>query len=153
MMRIAQLLTVCLAVTTTPTMLLGQSNLVSSVGLGAVLALGESENVIDDGYTVRGQVGKSFGLVSVHGQTGWTRLLAATDGLAEEDLDLWHVGAGGRIGFGPLFAGVNAFYNFGDTNEDGFDLVPEAGLRFWRLEFVSDVRFDHWVAFRLGYVF
>jgi hypothetical protein len=136
-----------------PALALGQDNLVGSVGLGVALAVGESDNVVDDGYTVRGQVAREFGLFAVTAQTGWTRLLAATDGNADKDLDLWHAGVGGRVVLGPVFGGLNAFYNFGDTSDKGFDLIPELGVKVWRLELVGDARFDQWAALRLGYRF
>ena len=147
------LLFVALVLPLSPAHARAQMDLVSSVGVGAVIAVGESENVVDDGYTVRGQVSKHFGLFSAQGQTGWTRLQAATNGTAESDLDLWHAGVGGRVHLGPVFAGVNAFYNFGDTVDEGFDLIPEAGVAFWRLELVTDVRLDDWVALRVDFVF
>ena len=130
-----------------------QSPWESSIGAGIALAVGETDNVVDDGYTIRGQVARRFGLFAVTGQTGWTRLLSGDEESGTEDADLWHAGVGGRVHLGPVFGGVNAFYNFGDTSDKGFGLIPEVGVRFWRLELVGDVRFDHWAAIRAGFVF
>ena len=128
-----------------------------SAGVGAAKPFGDFKDVADLGITFRGQAGISLWIADVHLQTGVTSFTAA-DGVPEDEddnLNIYHAGAGARVGLGFLWVGANAAYFFGD-GEKGIGFFPEVGAKIWRLEVVGDVRVDgseKWAAARVGFWF
>lgn len=126
-----------------------EAQISTSLGAGWATPQGDLDDVVDDGYTVRGQLALSaLGLVGVHAQGGWTRFAAS--GEAADDLDIFHAALGARVGMGLLFVGANAAYFFGD-GEDEAGFFPEVGLSFLMLEVVADYNFTadrDWFAIR-----
>lgn len=121
----------------------------TSIGVGWATPQGDLDDVVDDGYTVRGQLGLSaLGLVQVHGQGGWTRFDAGSE--SSDDFDLFHAGVGARVGLGLVFVGANAVYFFGD-GDDEVGFFPEVGVSLLMLEIVADYNFSadrDWFAIR-----
>ena len=118
----------------------GQIN--ASLGAGVAVPTGDFGDLQDNGYTVRGQLGLSLLLASVHAQVGWTRFpskdLAA---LELTDVDIYHAGVGARFGLGLFWLGLNAAYFSGD-GEDGAGVFPEVGVGLGPIEAVADYRVD-----------
>ena len=134
-----------------------EAQLYGSAGLGAAKPYGDFQDKADLGLTFRGQAGLSLWLVDAHLQTGVTTFTAADDVPEGDDgnLNIYHAGAGARLGLGFVWVGANAAYFFGD-GEDGVGYFPEVGVKFWHLEAVADVRLDgdeKWWSARIGYRF
>ena len=132
-----------------------EAQVYSSAALGVAKPTGDFGDLYDLGLTYRGQVGISLLFADVHLQTGWTDLAPVEDYAEGKDLNIYHAGAGARVGLGFLWVGANAAYFFGD-GEKGLGLFPEVGLKVWRLEGVVDYRIDgdeNWGAARVGFRF
>lgn len=126
-----------------------------SIGFGPAKPMSDSGDLYDTGYTTRGQIGISLALLDAHIQAGWTTFPAAGNASDLDDLNIYHAGAGARVGLGFIWVGANAAYFFGD-GESGVGWFPEVGVKFWRLEGVVDYRIDgdeQWGAARLGFRF
>lgn len=128
-----------------------EAQVYGSVALGAAAPVGDFGDLYDVGYTARGQVGLSLIFVDAHLQTGWSMFPAGGDS-GVDDVNIYHAGAGARLGLGFLWVGANAAYFFGD-GKDGIGFFPELGAKIWRVEGVLDFRVDgdeKWVAARVG---
>lgn len=131
-----------------------EAQVYGSVAFGPAKPVGDFNDLYDVGYTTRGQVGLSLIFLDAHLQTGWSRFPAGGDSDLE-DLNIYHAGAGARVGLGFLWVGANAAYFFGD-GEDGIGFFPELGAKIWRVEGVVDYRVDgdeKWAAARVGFRF
>jgi hypothetical protein len=121
----------------------------TSIGVGWATPQGDLDDAVDDGYTVRAQLGLSaLGLIQIHGQGGWTRFGAGSE--SADDVDLLHAGVGARVGLGLVFVGANAVYFFGD-GDDEVGFFPEIGVSLLMLELVADYNFSadrDWFAVR-----
>lgn len=129
----------------------------TSLGGGLAVPTGDLGDVTSPGLTVRGQIGVSLGLVEGHVQAGWSRFPGSMDvgDLGDgEDADVWHGGAGLRVGFGMIWVGANALYSFGDT-DDGMGFAPEVGVGLGPIEIVADYLFGttNWFAVRAAFGF
>lgn len=139
------------------------AQLKGSIGVGAVGASGDLEDIADYGATLRGQIGTSIPVFDIHAQVGVTYLQSGLGTLLEnsgipvdtDDFTFYHVGAGARLPIGPVFLGANALFFGGDT-EEGLAFVPEIGFYIWKLEAVADMRVEEevrWISGRIGWVF
>lgn len=135
------LTTIVLALALAPAVASGQTY--TAIGVGITVPTGSFADLYDNGYTVRGQLGLDLLLVDAHVQAGWNRFSGKTTAEpATEDVDLYHAGVGARVGIGVLWIGANAAYFFGDLDNDGLGLFPEAGVGVGPIEFVADYRMD-----------
>lgn len=135
----------------------------SSVGVGLVQPLGDFGEFQDNGFTVRGQVGVSLLVASVHAQAGWTRFPGKDlENLELTNIDIFHAGAGVRVGMGIYWVGLNGAYFSGDEaegsdgEEKGMGFFPEVGVGLGAAELVADLRVDgdqKWVGVRLAVKF
>jgi len=130
-----------------------EAQLQTSLTGGIIAPIGDFGDTYDPGYSVRGQVGLSFLLASVHAQVGVSRFSANDSApAATDDLNVYHYGVGARAGFGLLWVGANAAYFSGD-GDDGLGFFPEVGVSFLMLEAVADMRIDgdqKWYGLRAG---
>lgn len=133
-----------------------EAQLRASIGAGVAAPYGDFGDVFDTGFTLRGQAGLSLALVEAYGQAGWSRFSYGGGGdISVDDANIYHAGAGARVGLGIIWIGANAAYFFGD-GEGGLGFFPEVGVGFWRLEVVADTRVDgdeKWAAARVGFRF
>jgi hypothetical protein len=133
-----------------------EAQLQGSLGAGYAFPVGDFGDLHDNGFTVRGQLGLSFLLASVHGQVGWTRFPGADlENLLPEDVDFFHAGVGGRVGLGLFWVGLTGAYFSGD-GEDGMGFLPEVGVGLGPLEAVADSRIDgdeKWIGVRVNLKF
>ena len=122
----------------------------SSIGLGGVLPQGDYADLVDTGFSVRLQSSTAYDRSEVQLQTGWSRFSGREEaGVETESADVFHVALGVRVG-GTIFVGANGGYFWGDT-DDGLGFLPEAGMRFGRIELVADYRTDgdeNWLGVR-----
>lgn len=131
-----------------------------SIGAGITVPASDFADLYDNGYTVRGQVSLDLPVVEAHIQGGWSRFVGkqvtgGTDPETLDDANVYHAGAGARVGLGVLFVGANAVYFFGDLDE-GFGFLPEAGVGVGPIEFVADYRADgdaNWFGIRAALKF
>jgi hypothetical protein len=134
-----------------------EAQIQTSIGAGIAVPTGDFGDVADNGYTVRGQLGVSLLLASVHAQVGWTRFPGPEiAGIEADDADIWHAGVGGRFGLGLFWVGLNAAYFGGDGEDDGLGFFPEVGLGLGPLEAVADYRIDgdaKWLGLRAALKF
>ena len=129
----------------------------SSIGAGVAVPVSGFGDRYETGYTIRGQTGLSLMVVDAHIQTGYTAISGKSVTSAGqtdtfEDVDFFHAGVGARVGLGVIWVGANVAYFFGDL-EDGFGILPEAGVGLGPLELVADYRLDgdaNWLGVRLG---
>lgn len=124
----------------------------SSIGLGGVVPQGRYADLVDTGFSLRLQSSTAYDRSELQLQTGWSRFSGRDAGAVDtEAADLFHVSLGLRIG-GTLFIGANGGYFWGDT-DNGLGFLPEAGMRFGRIELVGDYRVDgdeNWLGIRAG---
>ncbi len=127
----------------------------TSLAAGIITPTGDFGDMYDPGYSVRGQIGVSFLLASVHAQVGVSRFSANENApvqLTNDNLNVYHYGVGARTGFGLFWVGANAAYFSGD-GDDGLGFFPEVGVSFLMLEAVADIRIDgdqKWYGLRAG---
>jgi len=129
-----------------------QAQTYGSIGFGAAKPVSDLGDLYNTGYTVRGQVGFSLVFLDAHIQTGWTNFPVASKGSDLDNLNIYHAGAGARLGLGFIWVGANGAYFFGDGDQ-GIGWFPELGLKFWKVEGVVDFRIDgdeKWGAARVG---
>lgn len=130
-----------------------EAQIATSVAAGVAHPVGDLDDAVDSGFTLRGQAGLSLLVAGLHAQVGYTRFPGDDVGGVEiEDVDFFHAGVGGRLGLGLAWVGLNAAYFTGD-GEDGVGLLPEVGVGLGPLEAVADGRLDgdaKWVAVRVG---
>jgi hypothetical protein len=125
----------------------------SSLGIGVAYPYGDFGDNHGSGFTVRGQAALSLPLVKPHLQVGWSRF--PWEGKRDESgssANIYHAGVGARLGLGIIWVGANGAYFFGDGDK-GFTIFPEAGVGFWILEVVGDLRVtsgSKWAAIRAG---
>ena len=130
-----------------------------SVGAGVTVPSGDFGDRLENGFTVRGQLGVSLLVASVHGQVGWTRFPSKDlVNLELEDLDIFHYGVGARVGMGLFWVGLNGAYfsGFDDDDDDGAGIFPEVGVGLGSLEAVADYRVDgdaRWLSIRAAVKF
>jgi len=118
------------------------AQLSASVGAGVANPLGDFGDIVDPGFTLRGQVGVNLLVAGVHAQVGYSRFSGITDeeaGLDTGDVDIYHYGLGGRVGVGLAWLGATAARFSGD-GEGTFGFIPEVGVGLGPLEAVADVR-------------
>lgn len=130
----------------------------ASIGAGVAVPAGDLADVTGTGFTVRGQVGPSLGLIEAYVQGGWSSFPGKdpdAGSVEGEDADIWHAGIGTRLGFGILWIGASALYSFGDTPDDGVGIAPEVGVAVGPIEVVADYLFGdtNWAAIRAGFRF
>jgi hypothetical protein len=126
------------------------AQLSTSIGAGVAIPQSDLADTVDDGYTIRAQLGLSaLGLFQLHAQGGWSRFGAASESF--EDVDILHAALGARIPVLPLVKiGLNAAYFFGDSDEEGLGFFPEISVGLGPLEAVADYRFgdEGWLSLR-----
>lgn len=120
-----------------------------SLLVGPTTPYGDFADSYDPGISLRLESGVEAALVGAHATAGWSRFGAAGSG--GEDADVFDVGLGARLILGPLFAGVNGAYFFGD-GEDGFGFVPNVGGHLLFLEAILEARVDgeQWWSVKVG---
>lgn len=143
----------------------GSSQLALTAGVGRTLPLGPLEDLATLGMTLRAQtaIGR-LGQIEPHLQVGWSRFPSRelTDGdqtVVYDDLQLYHLGLGGRVSSGRAWVGGTVVVSLGDSLDErdfsatGIGLLPETGFRLGRLEIVSDAlvhRDARWMSLRVA---
>jgi hypothetical protein len=127
-----------------------EAQLAASVGAGVAIPQSDLADTVDDGYTIRAQLGLSaLGLFQLHAQGGWSRFGAASESF--DDVNIFHAAVGGRIPVLPFVKlGLNAGYFFGDSEDEDLGFFPEISVGLGPLEAVLDYRFgdEGWVGLR-----
>lgn len=133
-----------------------EAQMSTGLGIGWAAPYGKLGDSYGSGFTVRGQVGLDLPLVKPHLQAGWTRVpYDGGGGDSKGSANIYHTAVGARFSLGLIWVGANAAYFFGH-GDGGFGFFPEAGVSFWKLEAVGDIRVDgseKWAAFRVGLSF
>lgn len=115
-----------------------EAQISTSISGGPAGPTGDAADLAETGFTVQGRAGLSLILAGLHANAGFTRL-SGKDSF--DDADFFNVGAGAKVGLGPLFwVGANANYYAGGDIDNEVGIVPEVGASIGPLEAVADFK-------------